>query len=239
MSDLLLQVVLLTLIPVAATVTGGVIAANKPPGRRLTSYIQHFAAGVVLAAVAGELMPDIVETEGATFGVIAGFLLGLALMLGVKLFSSRLARGGSQGSSGLIITTGVDILVDGLIIGIGFVAGGGAGTLLVFVLTIELLFLGLSAATALNESGASRRRVIATTSALASLIVAGAAAGVIVLGGAPEGVVTATLAFGSVALLYLVTEELLVEAAGGGETAWDAAILFAGFLLVLVVEMAR
>lgn len=236
MSNLLLQVVLLTLIPVVATVAGGVIAAYRPPGRRVTSYIQHFAAGVVLAAVAGELLPDIVDTQKATLGVVIGFLLGLALMLGVKLLSSRLGGGDS---SGLVVTTGVDIFVDGLIIGIGFVAGGGAGALLVFALTIELLFLGLSSATALNESGTSRRGVVTITSGISLLIVVGAAAGVILLGGASASVVTATLAFGSVALLYLVTEELLVEAAEGEETAWDAAILFLGFLLVLVVEMLR
>lgn len=91
--------------------------------------------------------------------------------------------------------------------------------MLVFALTVELLFLGLSAASSLNESGSSRWSVIVTTAGLASLIVVGAAASVIVLGGASETVVTATLAFGSVALLYLVTEELLVEAHEVKETA--------------------
>lgn len=235
MFSLLPQVVLFTLIPVVATIAGGAIAAYRPPGKNMTSYVQHFAAGVVLAAVAGELLPDVVESGRFLFAVILGFALGLASMLGVKLLSARVVQG--EGSTSLVATAGVDIFIDGLVIGIGFVAGGGAGTLLILALTVELLFLGLSVAASLGESGASPGRVIGTTSGLALLVMVGAAASVILLGGASEGVVTAVLAFGSVALLYLVTEELLVEAAEGEETAWDAAILFLGFLLVLVIEM--
>lgn len=45
------------------------------------------------------------------------------------------------------------------------------------------------------------------------------------------------LAFGLIALLYLVTEELLVEAhEGGKETPFATAMFFAGFLLLLLLE---
>lgn len=184
-SDLLLQVVLFTMIPVAATVIGGLVAAYRSPGRTLTSYVQHFAAGVVLAAVAGELLPEVVESGRFLFAVILGFVLGLASMLGVKLLSAGIGRSG--GSTSLVATTGVDVFVDGLVIGIGFVAGGGAGALLVLVLTVEILFLGLSVAASLSESGASPGRVIGTTSGLALLVVVGAAASVTVLRGRRDG----------------------------------------------------
>ena len=36
-------------IPAVAAVLGGVVAAFRPPGRRLQSVIQHFAGGVVFA----------------------------------------------------------------------------------------------------------------------------------------------------------------------------------------------
>jgi ZIP family zinc transporter len=42
-----LQLILLYVsVPVLAIILGGVIAAFRPPGPRLTSAIQHFAAGV-------------------------------------------------------------------------------------------------------------------------------------------------------------------------------------------------
>ena len=45
-----------TLIPAAVTLLAAVIAVNLRPGAVLVSAIQHFAAGVVFAAAAGEIL---------------------------------------------------------------------------------------------------------------------------------------------------------------------------------------
>lgn len=47
----------------------------------------------------------------------------------------------------------------------------------------------------------------------------------------------AALAFGAAALVYLVTEELLVEAHEVKETPWSAAMFSAGFLAIMIVDM--
>ena len=47
---------------------------------------------------------------------------------------------------------------------------------------------------------------------------------------------TAAYAFGLIAFLYLVTEELLVEAHKRPETAWRAAQFFIGFLLLIIID---
>lgn len=244
MSSQLLQALLLTLmIPVAAGIAGAAVAAYKPPSERVTSLVQHFAAGAVLGAVAGKLMPKIVQTKQALPWVVVGLLTGLALMIGIKLLSGKLEQGGV--STGLIVTSGVDIFIDGIVIGIGLAAGGGAGLLLVIALSLEILFLGLSTAGALGGSGGgkSRPRVIGITAGVVSPIVLGGLLSVFVLGtllGGPSETLSAALfAFGAVALLYLVTEELLVEAHEAPETVWDTALLFTAFALVVVIEMAR
>jgi len=43
------------------------------------------------------------------------------------------------------------------------------------------------------------------------------------------------LAFGAVVLMYLVTEELLVEAHKAAETAWAPSVFFVGFFVYLVI----
>ena len=48
---------------------------------------------------------------------------------------------------------------------------------------------------------------------------------------------TVLLGIGTVALLYLVTEELLVEAHEVPETPWAISAFFLGFLLFLAIEM--
>ena len=44
------------------------------------------------------------------------------------------------------MTVGIDILIDGLVLGIGFAAGAKQGLLLTGALTLEVLFLGLALA---------------------------------------------------------------------------------------------
>src|SRR5689334_9825123 len=59
----------LTLVPVAAAALSGVAAAVRRPGERVTSGLQHFAAGVVFAAAAIELLPPVLQ-QAPTVAVI-------------------------------------------------------------------------------------------------------------------------------------------------------------------------
>lgn len=99
-----------------------------------------------------------------------------------------------------------------LVIGIGFAAGARAGVLIAVALTLEMLFLGLATAASLLADGAGHGRVLAFTAALAPVLAIGAALGTTLLSGLTGGGLGAVLAFGCAALLYLVTEELLIEA---------------------------
>lgn len=231
---MLWQAFLFTLIPLAAAVASGIVSSFWKPGPTARSYIQHFAAGVVLAAVTGELLPEVVESTQHVLAAVVGFVVALAFTVGIKVVSHS---GGGPGAASLALTAGVDTLVDGLVIGLGFVVGGGSGPLLAVALAVELFFLGLSTSASVSESGKSDRWTIAVALGLGLLIMIGAIAGVILLGGAPELVVTAVLAFGSVALLYLVTEELLVGVRNVPENPWHTLVLFAGFIGVFVIEM--
>ncbi len=132
---------------------------------------------------------------------------------------------------------GTDILVDGFLIGIGFAAGAKEGKLLTFALTVELLSLGLALAVTLRGSNIRHAKVIVTTALLAALLVVGAILGETVLRGIPEAGMEIVLSFGLAALLYLVTEELLVEAHEVPETPAITGCFFAGFLLFVILGM--
>ena len=241
--------------PVLATIIGGIVATFRPPGRRLSSAIQHFAAGVVFAAVASELLPEI-SAEENNVAVIAGFTLGVALMLGIKWLlartvgghedpapagaarvpETRVAATGQDSALGLVIAVAMDILIDGLLIGVGFAAGEEVGILLAVALTLELLFLGLSVAAALTANGVARAETMAVILALGLLVFVGAVVGSIPLGGLSGGALVAVLAFGAAALLYLVTEELLLEAHEQEDTLWVTALFFVGFLALYILH---
>jgi zinc transporter, ZIP family len=233
------SVLLFVLFPVGAMILGGVIATVRTPGKQLGSALQHFAAGTVFAAVAVELLPDLVSKH-APLATIVGFSVGVALMLAIRAFTSKREQEGKEqerGIAGLVTAVGVDITLDGLLIGIGFVAGAKQGLLLTIALTLELLSLGLATVTASSQTGASRRKSMVTVTGLALLVLLGAVIGVIGLSHATEPILDAVLAFGVAALLYLVTEELLVEAHEVPETPLITSIFFVGFLTVLMIAL--
>jgi ZIP family zinc transporter len=222
--------VLITLVPAAATVAGAALAIWRPPGRLTIAAVQHLAAGVVFAAAATEILPDL--KQQGVLPVIIGGGLGVLLMVVVKVAGER-----AGGSAGLIGVVAFDILVDGLVLGIGFAAGPQVGLLLTVALTLEVVFLGLSVTPPLAAVLRSRGRTLLAIVAMSLLLPLGAAAGGLV-GGLPRPWIAGFLAFGLVALLYLVIEELLVEAheQESPEAPWMAATFFVGFLGLLVLE---
>ncbi|MEO8072301.1 MAG: ZIP family metal transporter [Acidobacteriota bacterium] len=238
MDSALLNVLSFALLPVAAAIVGAMIAAFRPPNSTVRSYIQHLAAGVVFSVVAVELLPEIVAKH-APVEVAVGFALGVLLMLGIRYFTHNLEekKQKNESSVGLLVAIGVDVLLDGLLIGISFSADAKAGRLLTFALMIELLSLGLAVAVALGKAGKSRLKIILTVALLSLLIVVGAAIGATVLREVSTSVLEIVLSFGLAALLFLVTEELLVEAHEEPETPLATATFFGGFLLFLILGM--
>ena len=218
-----------TTIPVIAAVIGATVAVNARPGQVLVSAIQHFAAGVVFAAAAVEILPDVMHA-GSPVATIAGGAIGIAVMLLVRRIGTF-----ATGPVALMSMVGVDILIDGLVLGIAFAAGSKAGFILTVALTIEVLFLGLTVANELGESVRSRLKIVAITAGLVLLLPTGVllASPLTLL---PSPVLTGFFAFGLIALLYLVTEELLVEAHEVPDRPWVTAMFFIGFLLLLVLE---
>lgn len=219
-------VLLFTLAPIGAAILGAGLTAWRRPGPQLVSAIQHFAAGVVFAAAAGEILPDL-KHAGAVWPVMIGGGAGIAVMLLIQTLEAR-----ASGRVAMLTTIGVDIFIDGLVLGLAFLAGQTQGLLLTIALTIEILFLGLTIAVGLETR--SRFRSVAVTALLVLLLPLGAllSAPISLL---PGPVVTGFLAFGLVALLYLVTEELLVEAHETPDRPWIAAMFFVGFLLLLLL----
>ncbi len=226
-----------SLLPVAAVVAGAMYAAFRPPGPKARSALQHFAAGVVFSVVGVELLPDIVRQHRA-MPVIIGFTLGIAALLTLRSLGpseESLERSSGRLPASFLFAMGIDILIDGFLIGIGFAAGAKEGKLLAFGLTVELLSLGLATVVTLTDAAIPRNKAVMVTSAGASLILVGAALGSTVLRGLSDMWMELVLSFGLAALLFLVVEELLVEAHEVPETPLITSTFFAGFLLFLIL----
>lgn len=183
------------------------------------SFAQHFAAGVVFAAVARELLPKVM---GVPIDLAVGFSIGVIAMLLVGKLSGRF---------GMLTAMGIDLWIDGVLIGIAFLAGTQTGILVAISLAFCALFLGLSISSSLKKG----RRILGPF-LLALLLPLGVICATFFLGVLPKEYYFGSLAFGMAALLYLVTEELLKEAHEIKETPWITASFFIGFLFVLLIK---
>ena len=112
------------------------------------------------------------------------------------------------------------------------------GVVLSLALGLELLFLTLSVGASFRHEGGSRLTTLAVTSGISLLLLVGALVGMLLLRGASSSVLAAILSFGAAALLYFVTEELLVETRLPEETLMSTAMFFLGFVAIFALVLA-
>ncbi len=290
--NLVLEAAKLVAFPVAAAVIGAIVSIVRPPGPRFVAGVQHFAAGVVMAALVGEIMPELAREHhvgwtvvGFTFGAILVLALGAfgrrneeaavaasekgdaeltdpAMAIGDALVESKAAVDHAMGEGALAMSDGkatggiarsvagaaartvpigmlaaivIDLLLDGILIGLGVRLGAKQGLILAIALTLEILFLALSVTSELRDGGMTPVQATLTCTMLGLTTAVGAIGGAALLGGVSSSAMSAILGVGAAALLYLVVEELLVEAHEVKESMLLSANFFLGFILIYIL----
>ena len=222
-----------------AGILGSVIALFWNPSVKIRSAIQHLAAGAVLAAVAANVIPE-VERMGTLPGIVAGFVTGGMVMIGLKWLVVRFERQGGQNKkvpAGLAAAAAVDTLIDGALISAGFSANAQLGFLLAIALALELLFLTLSVGVEFREGKFKWWQSLMVTGGIALLLLVGAFTAGFLLADASEATLAMVLSFGAAALIYLIAEELLVENVQAEESLFSTVTLFSGFLALLILKV--
>ncbi len=239
----LTEVVGFLLIPAGVALAGAAASLAHEPGATVRSALHHAAAGAILAAAAAELVVEVVA-QARLVAVVLGFAAGAALMLAVSSASRRIEAGARQGPrrvAGFLATVGIDVYVDGVVVGIGFAIAQSSGLVLVAAFALEMAFLGSTTAIELRAAGARRRAIALGPGVLAAFLVLGGITGYY-LGALSGFLFELVLAFALAVLVYLVSEELLVEAhrerEASGETPLLAASFFIAFLAILALDIA-
>lgn len=237
-----LPIVLMTLVPAGAAALGALLGMAWRPGAITRSSVQHFTAGVVLAAVGVELLPELSAASPLSMSI--GFLLGGGAMLAIRALAGEGEEHGdgeahtvgevvSKGSLALLATVGVDLFIDGMLSAVTLAAAPESGFVVVAALSLEVFFLGLATVVTLGQSVAT----LLKSFGLFVLIPVGGLIGALAFAAAPANLQAGVLAFATAALLYLVAEELLAEAhEDAPDTPISAGAFFLGFLAVLLLK---
>ncbi len=235
----LFSLLICLLVPAISILLGGILARTWTPRKTTIAAVQHFTAGLILSAVAVELMPDLVASSKFS-AIVIGFALGVGTLLTIAKLTEPTETSGSSknGSAGLIAAVAVDLFVDGLLVGTALTLGARQGLLIALALTIEAFFLAISTSTALACRGAGQVRRFLIIILLSITVITGVLVAHFLSRHLSGNLLAGTLAFATAALLYLVVEELLVEAHRKEDKASTPLFFFAGFLLLYILQYA-
>jgi ZIP family zinc transporter len=231
------------LLGASSLIVGAALAFMLNLPRWVTAGIMSFGCGVLISAVAYDLLEDGFQ-EGGILPIVGGAIAGsIAYALADWLVSRKGGHcrkqsgdGEQQNASeggGLAIAIGslLDGVPESTVLGLGLLAGNGVSLAMLGAIFLSNLPEGLSSALGMKAAGRSRTYIfglwltIVVASALASSI--GAAA----FGGAPPQVVAAVNAIAAGALLTMVVNTMIPEAVKGEQK-------LAGSLVVLGLLVA-
>ena len=220
-------------------IAAGVTSIFFQPGKTVRTLILHFAGGMVFAVVAVELWP-FVRDQHVSLNEAIEFVIGVAILLGLRRLTHNAIWMDVQSSSAIplprnvLVETGENIVVGGLVIGVAFAAETRAGVLLTVALAVEALSLGIAAACRSSKSSSFMR--ITLIFFLGSCYVVASGIGSIFFRHLSDNGVTIALSLSSVALLFLAAEEILVEAREIRRTPTRAAAFFGGYFVLLLLD---
>jgi ZIP family zinc transporter len=222
---------------------GALIALRLRPGTRLVGLLMAFGAGVLISAVAYDLVDEAFEAASGSGAVGAGLALGALAFYFGDLQISR--RGGgnrkqndadppSDAQRAIVLGTVLDGIPEGIVIGVGLIGGGEVSVAVIAAVFLSNLPEAIAATRGLERSGFDANRLLKMWGAIALLTAISAAAGFTLLDGASEELIAFIEAFAAGALLTMLSGTMLPEAVkGAGREVGLCTVL--GFALAFVL----
>jgi ZIP family zinc transporter len=234
-------VLALAALPAAGNLLGGLAAETFDVSERALSLALHLAAGIVLAVVGLELMPQALAAN-PPWVPIAAFVAGGAAFIGldraIGYVQARTgAREESKGPLAIFSGVSIDLFSDGVMIGTGTVINPALGLLLALGQVPADIPEGFAAVATLRRAAISRRTRILMALSFAIPIALGATLGYFSLRNAPDLVTLSVLAVTGGALTSVVVEEMLTEAHEGDTSRLGPVALTAGFAIFALVSV--
>lgn len=205
----------------SSLIIGAVIVLIRPLGQRTVGLIMAFGAGVLISAIAYDLVEDASETAGQGIVLLAGLAAGALTFFGGDLaLDRRGARGRKRstgvqaggGASAIALGTVLDGIPESVVLGTTLIGGGGVSIAMLAAVFLSNLPEAMSATAGLSKAGTSAKRLM--TLWVATTLVAGVAAaiGFLALDDAGGSTVAFVQSFAAGALLTMLIDTMIPEA---------------------------
>jgi ZIP family zinc transporter len=205
----------------SSLVLGAIVALRVRIGLRAIGLVMAFGSGVLISAVAFDLVEEAINKETGHWAVLVGIFAGCGVFFGGDWLIDRLggadrkdASGDQAGGSPLAIVLGtvLDGIPESMVIGLTIFQGGAVGAAYLTAVFISNLPEAISSTAGLSSSGWKRARIlwmwvgITLVSGLASL------AGYSLFQNSSPDVVALVLAFAAGAILTMLADTMMPEA---------------------------
>jgi ZIP family zinc transporter len=213
------------------TVAGGALVLGSgiawlwrvPP--KIVSTVMAFGAGVLISALAFELVDEAVE-GGGLLPTVIGFLAGALIFVGSNILLARAGakhrkRSGQQQpsekedpGSGTAIAVGalIDGIPESVVLGLGLVTAGTVSPAMLAAVFISNVPEGLSSTAGMKRAGRGPKYVFGIWSAIAVLCGAASLLGYAALENAPAQLVAFITAIAAGGILAMLADTMIPEA---------------------------
>ena len=221
-------------------VIGGLFASWMAISQRTLGLIMAFGAGVLISAVAYELVFEAVRATRMTGFPILGLFAGAITFFIIDRYVSSMTDGkadstGSGDASSLVVPMVLGIILDGIpesvALGLGLLDGGTISIAMLVAVFISNLPEAIAGTSGLKASGSSTVKTLSLWLLIALVCGGASAAGFALMADVPETWVAFVQTFAAGAILTMLANSMIPEA-------YAYSRKLAGLLLVLGFAVA-
>ena len=231
------------LIAGSSLVLGGLVGIYVRMSPRWIGVIMAFGAGVLISAVAYELVGEAVDTAAGGGGVAIGLFGGaLTFFVGdalIERLGAQDSEPGDEAAGGSALSIVLGTVLDGIpetaVLGLSLLTGDGVSVAVLAAVFLSNLPEAIAATKGLVAEGWPRARLLGMWALVAVVCGLAALAGYVLLDGASPRTVAIVLAFAGGAVLTMLADAMMPEAfEHGGKLAGLATT--AGFALAFAIS---
>jgi zinc transporter, ZIP family len=205
----------------SSLVVGGLVAVVFKIPSRLLGLVLAFGAGVLLSAVAYELVEEAYEMGGGTGALALGLPIGALTFYGGDLLIDRMGgemrkspeRDDDTGSAlAIVLGTVLDGIPESIVIGLTLLSGDGVGVAVLAAVFLSNLPESIAASSGLRAGGWRPSRILGLWLGVALVSGMAALVGFVVFEDASPRAVGFVNAFAAGAILTMLADTMMPEA---------------------------